>query len=280
MKYSNNKFSLIVNDIQTLYAKYRMQGMNRANAVNKIMGDYSEALNDKEDCAGVLIGIAVSLCKKKELTEEIYAKAMQSIEQLPQSFDQSDTIGDFLKEVSQQISEPSMKGPEAAYRKRTIYVPTWQNGDVFAHVMTHPNAKPLGIDNWTILLYKVGEYTDQSECNQLMYVSLCPPEKLPLTKQRFQNLGFLRMMEHEEKWDYLVQIPLSSSRQEKMYQLTKIANFQDIPLPTDRAEEDPRVAMPLFSRTTKQCPQPAYEDQICRIYRRCNRNYPNSFRKT
>lgn len=271
MEYSDSSLFLIASDVQDLYTRYRTRGKNRTDTIQQILNDYSEELNDIEDCAGVFIGLSFSLCKKKELTEEIYTRTIQSIGKLMESVAQTDVILNFLNEVSEHISEPSMKGSEAAYKKRTAYVPKWQKGDVFEHVLTHPAAKSLGIDNWTILFYKVGEYTDQAQTIQLMYVSLCPPEKLPLTKPCFQDLGFLRIMPHAEKWDYLVQISISSAKQERMYQLTKIGNFKDILLPADRAEEDPRVAMPLFSNTSKQCPLPAYEDQICRIYRRNNR---------
>ena len=106
----------------------------------------------------------------------------------------------------------------------------------------------------------------------MMYVSLCPPEAENVGEIQFKQLGFLRMMEHDGKWDYLVQIILKNKKDELSYGLIKIGNFPNIPYPIDRADEDPLAAMPMFGYLKKTDTYPYFEDQICRLYRKSRKN--------
>lgn len=264
-------FSPIILDVEERYMEYRKSGKNRDEAIAAIEAEESEAIMDSEDHVAIALGLAFALCKKKELTEVVYFKAIDAIIKFKNVLEANDHRRSFLDAAERYLRNPVLYGLEATYRRRTPYTPDWKTGDVFSHVLTHPRSKSLGIENWTILFYKVGEYMHGRYPIQLMYVCLCPPGKLPSTSQELQELGFLRMMNHNDKWDYLAQILIKSAKDEQSYQLKRIGNFPGVVPPADRTEENPETAMPLFGIMEQGNTRPDYEDQICRIYRSIRR---------
>ena len=102
---------------------------------------------------------------------------------------------------------------------------------------------------------------------QLGYLSVCPPKELPQTTKELNALGFLRVMSHGEKWDYLVQIDVQSKRTENSLAMKRIGYFPDAASPNDEMESSPEVTMPLFSGIDSKTGYPRYEDAICRFYR-------------
>lgn len=269
-----NCFSPLIDDIQAQYKRYRTSGKNRAESVAIIESSYATELQDDDDHVAVRIGIALSLSKKKELTNEITAKTLVAIHQARESTVLDAIRSQYLSKIEQLLGDTSLQGKEAVYRQRTPYVPDWKIGDLFSHTLIYPKAKLLGIEGWTILFYKIGECVDELQhCRQLVYVSLCPPGKEPVTSSQLQALGFLRMMNHDDKWDYMAQIVIKSKKDETSYDLTRIGNFQNIILPSDRTDENPLCAMPLFGCLRKGDPWPDYEDQICRMFRKYGRTF-------
>lgn len=181
-----------------------------------------------------------------------------------------------LKDTIAFIRDPRLLGDEAKYRGRKKYTPEWEVGDTFAHILTCPLAKAVGIEGWFILLRKVEEYVDnEGSHRQLMYVTLCQQNQLPQTMEELQKLGFLRMMCRGDKWDYLVQITFTSQRDEAFYGLTKIGTFANAGHPRDRTIENPLVTMPLFGRINRKSTYPDYEDTICRLYRKYGKYLPS-----
>lgn len=265
---SQIEFSPIVGDIQKQYVGYRTAGKSRNDAIAAIKENYAEELQDEDDRIAVMIGLVFSLCKKKELTKEIAVETFCMIRHAHKMMAFNHVESSYLLKVERLLGDESMYGGEAAYRRRVSYVPHWEVGDTFSHKLIHPKAEALGICGWSILLYKVGECEDElQQLRQLMYVSLCPPGKEPISGSQLQSLGFLRMMRHGEKWDYLAQIMIKSKRDELSYGLFKIGNFQDVVFPADRTDENPLVAMPLFGCKRGDL-YPDYEDQICRLYKK------------
>ena len=260
--------SLIIRDIEKQYVTLRKAGRTRAEAIKAIQNEYAQELQDPDDRAAVLTGLSLVLCKKKELTEPIAAETLKEIMRVSRE-EMSAGEAAYLLEAEGYLKDKAMYGPEALYQRAAVYVPDWRLGDTFCHRLMHPNSEELGIKGWFILFCKAGEYPDEFGAHrQLMYVSLCPPGEIPACREDFQKLGFLRMMERGDKAEYLAQITVKSRRDEAAYGLTKIGCFPDIPLPGDRAEENPLTAMPLFGRMKKDDRWPGYEDQICRLYRK------------
>ena len=63
---------------------------------------------------------------------------------------------------------------------------------------------------------------------QLVYTSICPPGQEPATAQQLEALGFVRMMDHGNKWDYLAQIEAKSKRYLSSFGLVKIGNLANV----------------------------------------------------
>ena len=121
---------------------------------------------------------------------------------------------------------------------------------------------------WHILIYKVDEYKDKyGDIHQLVFVALCPPEKLPMDDEGFQKLSFLPMMFWGKTAEYLAQIKIKSKKTEEKYELSKIGHVSKINIPIDSCERNPLVSMPLFEKLTKDALYPSYEDLICRLYK-------------
>lgn len=61
----------VVSEICDTYRLYRERGDNREKAVKQLHHDYMRELEDRDDRSGVLLGIALALCQKNELTETV-----------------------------------------------------------------------------------------------------------------------------------------------------------------------------------------------------------------
>ncbi len=261
----------LVLDVQEDYKLYRIQGHNRETAIRAIKSAYHRELEDADDKMAVMLGLVLALCKKKELTEEIAEEARACIENVKQYSQDECSVQMYLKKMAQKISLPEVYGKEATYRRKIPYVPDWQEGDLFAHTITHPIADEIGIGGWTILLYKVGEYVDpHQDLWQLVYVTLCPPEEEPTTSQQLQDLGFLRMMRrgNGDRWEYLAHITIKNKKDEALCGLKKIGNFPNITAPTDGVIQDPFYSRPLFGVLKKASISPHFEYDICLLYKR------------
>lgn len=260
---------LISSNIKRTYIAYRKNGASRADAITQIHEENACALEDCDDRIAVLIGIATALCAKHELTEEYAAPALQEISSACKDESLDTKTRKYLLKIEQQLSDRSCYGDEFAYKKARHYVPDWQIGDTFAHTLTYPMAEELGIGGWSILIHKVDEHVDDfGERRQLVLVSLCPPDKLPSTKAEFEALGFLPLLTHDNGFEYLAQIKINSKRAENGYKLSKIGCFPDVSLPDDYCDTPPLVAYPLFGKMKCYGEIPAFEDAICRQYKK------------
>lgn len=277
MKYNTAEKS-IIEEITDQYKKIRLQGKHREAAVEIIKGMYFDELHDKDDRALILSALSLALCKKKELTNSLAQETLYAISDVRSTTSQTSTASKLFDKVEQYLKDKSFQGAEAVYRKRAPYIPAWENGDLLSHRITFPRAESLGISGWSILFYKVGVYVDTSgNHRQLMFVSLCPPGMEPTNSSQLKDLGFLRMMKHGDKWDYLVQINPKNKKEEQSYELTKIGNFKGIQPPTDCTTEDPLVSMPMHGYLKKTDICPFYEDQICRIFKKFGKYLPNEY---
>lgn len=264
-----NELSPIIADVQERYIQYRRQGKTRAAATELIRADYAQELQDEDDRIGILIGLSLSLCRKKELFEPIATETLCEIQRLSQQGTLDKAAGKYLAKIENRLRNKVVYGDEAPYRSASVYVPPWEIGDVFSHAITYPTADALGINGWFALLYKVGEYVDEFEKHrQLVYVSICPPDKIPSCPKDLQALGFLPMMRMGDRAEYLAQIMINSKKGENDFELTKIGCFPNVPHPGDSRDENPLTAMPLFGRLRKTDLWPRYEDLICRLYRK------------
>lgn len=255
-----NYNELLVEEVQKRYLDYRFAGISREETINRLKSDYASELLDSDDIPNIAAGMTLALCKKHELTNDFATELQRWIECTSTATEPK------MQRILQLLSDTCMYGKEASYRHKKEFFPDWKTGDLFSHVLTHPSAEKLGFFNWVILFYKVGEYTDQDLIRRhLMYITLCPPKKVPQTAEELQSLNFLRMMCHGSLWDYWGQITVKSQKELLGFELTWLGNFPGILPPQDQATEDPLVAMPLFGSTKRDPQHPGYEDQICRL---------------
>lgn len=256
-------------DIIDAYSACRKRGIAREAAVDQLCEEYRNELADCDDRPVVWIGIALALCKKDELTQNVLENARAALRELYKEHEDSD-MHSIFHELEIYICDPQRLGEAAKHRVRKPYIPQWEIGDTFAHVLTHPMAKYANVYGWYVLFRKVGEHVDHEERHrQLIYVTLCPPDQLPGTSEELHRLGFLRMMSRGgKKWDYLAQLVLKSKKDEAAYGLTRIGTFPDAGAPKDRTTENPLVTMPLFGKLKRDSLLPDYEDTVCQLYRR------------
>lgn len=271
MNHKTTEFPLIYEIVEE-YRALRRSGVSREEAIGRIELDYVSELADENDGPLVKAGLAVALCQKTELTKDVQTAALDALCQLPEA-EESEPVRRELLWLKTYVSDTEHLGEEAVYRVVKPYIPNWEIDDTFAHQLTTDLAEKYGIPGWYVIFRKTGEYVDHhNHYQQYGYVSLCPPDRLPQTSKELEGLGYLRTTPwSRQKWNYLVQITLSSKRTENAYGFTKIGHFTDVHPPEDRTEENPVVAMPLSEQRRKYgspCPWPIFEDAVCEIYNR------------
>ena len=265
-EYDEGMFAIIY-EVRDEYVWYRRKGMSRTEAIQEVKEYYAGELEDEETAVFIHIGIAFALCKKKELTREALTDAIAAM----------DTLGEMcnnrsanLKKLRQQICDEQMLGDEARYpKKRKPYIPDWKIGDVFAHEITIPTAEKLGILGWYVLIWKVGEFEGyREERMQLVYMTVCPPDKLPKNADELFSLGFLRMIPGHGI-DFRAHIQVKNKKDEEAFDLTKIGNFPSIKEPPAQPElTNLNYTTPLFNFKTKfDYGRPEYEATACMQYR-------------
>ena len=258
----------IIYDTVERYKVLRGLGNSRETVLDIINKENEQELQDEDDRFSVILGTAIALCRKNELTPEVMREAQALLEiKLQQQDEEQDSVRKILMALRGQIS-PEKLGAETHYPIRRIYKPDWVIGDTFIHRLTHPSAEEAHIQGWYVVFRKVGEYRDNKMNDiQIVYVTVCPPDKIPKTAKELNQLGVLRMMHHDAGWDYYGHIGFSSRKNEESWALTRIGNFPEIQVPVDATSEDPRFSMPLFGRLTKNDAQPDYEEFVCRTIR-------------
>ena len=257
--------SPIPEEIMDEYATLRMRGYSRESSIAQIREKYEAELNDEDDRPLVLVAVALALSRKKELTPQTRDDALQSIELLRE---QESDCG--MAYVPRDLDAPTRYlsadrvGPEATHRVKKTYDPGWNIGDTFIHAFSQPEGEKTGLLGWYIVIRKVGEYLDnKSRHMQLAYLTICPADAIPQTDAELQALGCLRMMEHDNGWDYLCQFSFSNKKDEERWQLQKIGCFPNAGCPDDATVEDPRVSMPLFGILRRNSSVLSYEDDVC-----------------
>lgn len=259
----------VIGEIIDEYRTDRENGATREAALSRLEQEYACELADSDEEPSVKIAFALALCKKKELTKAVLEDALRAVEQLKLEEFGVQLIP-ALDQVVRYVTEPERLGDRANYKKRIPYSPDWKVGDTFSHKLSGYMSKYTHLFGWYVLIRKVGEYTDhQNHVNQLVYVTICPPEKLPKTAKELRSLGFLRMMSGEGNcWDYLAQIHFKNKKDLEAFDLSYIGSFPAAGMPDDASIEDPRVAMPLFGKLKREDVLPSYDIDVCSVFKR------------
>lgn len=250
--------------IQEEYVFYRRDGKSRDETVRTMLDYYAQELEDGDDVVPVLTGITLALRKKRELFDEFAAKAKELI-------DQDDVDPHAKRNLERLLADPTVYGQEAFYRIKKPYDTGWKYGDTFAHTITCPGAKRLGIDGWTIIFYEYGAHLDKFHCvHHLMCVSVCPPDQIPCSSQQLNELGFLPMLHSSgpngKEIQYHVSVSVQNKREEANMALTKIGRFPDVRLPQNLEKENLLVSRVFIGYVRKGTEWPCYEEEVCAAY--------------
>lgn len=264
-------------DVIGSYEQERRKGSSREAAIKTLVDCFKEELMDEEDHSAIQIGIAIALCRKNELTVPVQREAICAIDAIIASGGWGKDGDRLLLELKQHLESGSCLGVSAHYSRERIYIPDWRLGDTFIHRFSQPASLKMGLGGQFIVLRKVGGYLDQDGHHmQLVYCTVCSADTIPGTSAELRELGFLRMMKHGKKFDYLGQLYFKSKKDEERWGLDKIGRFPDAGAPDDASIEDPRVSMPLFGMLRHQDSSTLhYEELVCQLIRSCGINRPS-----
>lgn len=217
-------FPLIM-DVKDSYRKYREKGCGREEATEKLREEYASELRDADDGPQVLIGLAEVTGRRKELTEELLRDAEAAFAALEQAFPEARAV---LRAKKKTVCDPNKCGPEAKYRKKTVYWPDWKIGDTFAYQIKGEDLKNAGLDGWYIIARKIDERVLSEDCRvQVMYYSLCPPGKLPSTAEELERLGYVPLRQlRDGAYCFRGKLWIHSRSDEKRICFQKIGAFQ------------------------------------------------------
>lgn len=233
----------LVFDIVQRYFELRRGKLGREDALRQIEEENSNELSDSDTAPVVRIGLAMALCQKKELTLPVREKASEAFCTLIRRGEWGEEGNAVLQRGMARIARDEMLGGEAVFKPKRIYIPDWKIGDTFSHVISDPLAADSGILGWCILLRKVGEMTDrEGRVGQLVYISFCPPDRLPTSSEEINSLRYLIAQPSYRLYDnrhyYRFHLQFNSRKDEEAYFLERVGNFPDIRPPVDDVTED------------------------------------------
>lgn len=260
-------FEPLIFDVVTEYQTLRRSGSDRGAALKQLEINFSNELSDTDTKGPVRIGMAFALCQKKELVTSVKEAALESIQDMIRAGDWGEEGNRLLLRAHKTISQDKMLGPEAVYGKRRIYDPNWQIGDTFIHPLTIPRTKDLGIEGWYLIMRKAGDYTDrEGKIHQLVYLTLCPPEKFPSSTKELEALGYLKMTPLN---DYRCQLSIKSKKEEVFLNLKKIGNYANVKEPKKQNTNVPLIGSYVLSGFPyRDFPSvPFYENTVCSCFK-------------
>ena len=224
-------FPLIL-DVKDSYRKYREKDCGREEATEKLREEYANELRDADDRPQVLIGLAEVTGRRKELTEELLRDAEAAFAALEKAFPEARAV---LRAKKKTVCDPNKCGPEAKYRKKTIYRPYWQLGDTFAYAIMGQELKDAGFEGWYIIARKVREFIHSEDCcEQGMYFSLCPPDRIPTTTKELEALDYVPLLQvRHDEYLFMGKVWVNSRSEEKYTFFRKIGNFPQAAPPTN-----------------------------------------------
>ena len=217
-------FFPMIMDVEDSYRNSREKGCGREAAIEAVLKEYSNELQDEDDGPQVWIGLAEVTGRRKELTEALLSEAESAFAVLEAAFPEAKTM---LRAKKKSVCDPERIGPEAKYRKKTIYRPDWIIGDTFLQEIQGDYLKDIGLTGWYIIARKIQEIVLAEDCClQGMYYSLCPPGKIPSNSEELEQLGYVPLRKvGETSYLFMGKVWVNSKSDEKRTRFQKIGNF-------------------------------------------------------
>ena len=155
--------------------------LQRKKAVNALMKEYPDELEDADDSAYFWLGIALGQDELGELTEEYRQNALSALTLLGEdapTFEEGEL--DFLNNVGAKKK-----------KSKNEYI-NWKSGDVFLYDLSGPYAEEAHIDDCSLLLYVIGYHPISRGSNlPLVYLLLNLSKDAPTSKEELEECGFL-----------------------------------------------------------------------------------------
>ncbi len=240
-------FFPMILDVKDSYRTQREKGQSREEAIKHIQAEYEKELHDADDRPQVLIGLADVLGRRKELTEDLLQAAESAFSELETAFPEARSA---LRAKKKAVCDTSKLGPEAKYRKKTIYRPDWKIGDTFAYRIRGRDMVEAGLEGWYIIARKGGEiHLSEDCCLQSMYFSVCPPDRLPTSAEELERLGYVPLLKiTPDRYLFRGSVWVRSKTGEKKTYFDKIGCYPDIPGPVCEfdPELDPNATKDLY----------------------------------
>lgn len=260
----------LIADIDGEYVRYRRKGLSREETLCSLYNDFAEELSDTDDEPAVKIGIALALCRKKELTDDVAQAALAVTERLQDRYDPQSREYKIAQELPHLFSDPTMFGDEKHYPMRRLYTPQWKVGDTFFHQMNHPMANKAGLSGWYVLIRKFGESFDRdNQVLQIITYTVCPPDGLPKTSAEMEALGWLPFCIGNQL-QFFAALTIKSKRAEQGLALEYLGWFPSVELPkrADLVQQGRPLTLSGSAWTEDSCAVYDYESYACVNYRK------------
>lgn len=237
----------LATDVFKTYEHFRSIGLSRDKSADEVITMYSEELSDQDDAPQVWVGMAFAMYTADELTTTVIGKASQSFSYLA-SLVPDDYKMTFI-DARTIICDMPHVGKGRVYSKRDRFTVPWIDGDTFCYKMSGAYPARFGLDNWNIIVRKIGAL--EADNSQLICLTLSPSDVLPKNTQELDSLGLLPSFLYDAGYNFLFRMPIPSAQQLKRMNFVPIGNFADAMMPSANIEKDAGLSIYMSSYTSK-----------------------------
>ncbi len=186
----------VASDIKESFQSLREDGLAAEEIAKQLVEEYAAELADEDDACPAMLALADLLWRAGKPDDGIQSAAlaminsgaaMQAWRETPASLQRR--RGQALTRLHEKLLSPPPQ-PKPC-RKPSVYVCTWQQNDVYAYRLRSDAAKKLGIDGWYYVFQKIDELQWGRDLYPIVYVRLCPPDKLPQNGDQLAALPFV-----------------------------------------------------------------------------------------
>lgn len=223
----------LIEEVYSEYKDLRWRGLGRNETIAKVMSEYHEQCLDHDDQAQIWIGLAEAVAEKKELTEDLLEKAIQSYDDLACYFPES---ADHINKEKGKICNLGSLGAEKKYPKKRIYKPDWKIGDTFIMPMDTEYSRSRRMEDWFAVIRKINEFQNhRGQWVEMVYCTICEPGKLPRNVDELNELGFIpiRYISSQNSFEFQAGIWINSRNAINKFDFTYIGNYVDAISPSN-----------------------------------------------
>ena len=229
----------VLEEIKDEYIRLRQNGKTRAEAAGLMMETYADELQNPSEYDAQLfwIGLADAQYYRKELSEDIAARALTALEAIG-AYKWNVCPGDLVRRQEHYARAPM---PERKVGKpKPKFRCEWRIGDTFAYQLTSHEATELGIGGKYMLLRKVSEVEfDNGSLYPIVTVSFWDFEKLPSSTKQYETASLLKLCRGGRNFspsncfEYRTEILIKNRKQLGLAPLIFVGNFCQSSMPSD-----------------------------------------------